>query len=106
MSVEVDEARRHELPGSIEHAQRALGGNPRLECFDDAVADPDVAPASERLTWIQHIASLDHQIELVLRSHDGAGRTRKRGCRGNRASGNEKIASGSPRLPLAGRRLG
>ena len=56
--------------------------------------------------WIQHIAALDYQIELVLRSHDGAGRTRKRGCRGNRAGSNEKIASGSRRLLLAGRRLG
>jgi hypothetical protein len=54
------EARRHELPGNIEHAQRALRGNLRPDRFDDSVADPDVAPPSGRLTWIQHIAALDH----------------------------------------------
>src|SRR6516164_1894767 len=82
MSVEVDETRRHELPGSVEHAQRAGRGNFGLERFDDAVPDADVAPAPERLAWIEHLTALDHQIELVIRPHDSACRPRKSDCRG------------------------
>ena len=87
VSVEIDEAWRHELPGGVEHAQSAGRGNFGLERFDNPVADPDIARASERLAWIEHLAAFDHQIELVVWSHDGTRPTRRsaiRSVHGNR----------------------
>src|SRR6516162_6747815 len=46
------------------------------------------------------------KVELVVRTHDGACRTRKGGRRGDRAGGNEKLASRPSLFPLAGRGLG
>jgi hypothetical protein len=43
MRVQVDQTRRHELAGRIEHAHRAGRGDFGLDRLDDAVADADVA---------------------------------------------------------------
>ena len=32
----------------------------RLQRSDDPIADPDIAPAPERLAWIEHLAALDY----------------------------------------------
>ena len=64
MAVQIDEARRHQLAGGIEHAQRARLGNIRLDRLDQPKADADVALAAQRLAGIEHIAAFDKQVEL------------------------------------------
>ena len=85
--VQVDQARRHELAGGVEHAQRACGRDVGLERLDHAEADADVALAAQVLARIEHVAALDDEIELVVRPHGGA-RTaavgRHRECAGSR----------------------
>src|SRR5215510_3783782 len=92
MRVQVDETWRHELARCIENAHGAGHGNVGLDRFDNAVADADIVLATERLARIEHLAAFDHQIELVLRSHDGMGGTGKRSRRGGRSCSNEKLS--------------
>src|SRR5262249_51502507 len=96
VGVEIDEARRDEFPRGVEHAQRTGRGNFRLKRLDYPIADPDVPPGPERLTWIEHLAALDYQIELVVGSHNGTRRTGKSGSPTNRTPGNQKIPSAPP----------
>src|SRR4051812_43734595 len=82
--VEVDQARRDELSTCIEHAQRALGRDVRLECLDHAGADADVAPRPQLLARVEHLAALDEEVELVVRPHCGlngpCNQPRRPGC--------------------------
>jgi hypothetical protein len=71
--MQVDEPRRDELAGGIEHPLRPRGRDVGLERLDDAVADADVALGAERLARVEHFATLHHEIELVVRPHGGAG---------------------------------
>ncbi len=77
--VEVDQSRRDQLAGGIEHAQRARRRNLGFHRLDHAIADADIAPAAQRLARIEHIAALDHKIELVVRPHRGTCRTARGG---------------------------
>src|SRR5438067_1874955 len=67
--MQVDETRQHQPPTRIEHARRARPRYIRLERLDAPEANADVAPAAQVLTRIEHLAALDHQIELVVRPH-------------------------------------
>jgi hypothetical protein len=73
--VEVDEPRRHQLARGIEHALPAFRRDVRFDRLDHAKADADVALSAQALTGIEHVAALDHKIELVIWAHGGAGRT-------------------------------
>ena len=44
--VQVDQSRRHQPPGRVEHAQRTLGRNVGFDRLDHAVANADVANAA------------------------------------------------------------
>jgi hypothetical protein len=59
MAVQIDETRRHQLAGGIDHTQRAGLGNIRLDRLNHAKPYTDVAPAAQRLTGIEHIAAFD-----------------------------------------------
>ena len=71
VAVQVDETGRHQLAAGIEHAQRPRGRDVGLDGFDQAEADADVAAAAQRLAWVEHVATLDEKIELVVRTHGG-----------------------------------
>ena len=92
VGMKIDQSWRHQLPAGVEHAQRARRRNVRLDRFDKAVADADVASASQRLARIQHVAPLDHEIKFVVRAHGRkrlaahAGRERQRAGRREQTS--------------------
>ncbi len=77
MAMQIDEARGHELASGIDGLQGAGGRNLRLDRLDHAPADADIALALERLAGIEHVAALDHQIELVVRPHRRMGLLRE-----------------------------
>jgi hypothetical protein len=92
VAVQVDQARRHQLAGGVEHAQRPLRRDVGLERLDHPIADADVAPAPQRLARVEHVAALDDEIELVVRTHGGERPAAGRGeCEGT--GGGEKIAA-------------
>ena len=82
VAMQVDQSRRRQLAGGVEHAERARCGDVGFERLDQAVTDADVAAAAQGLGGIEHLGALDHEIELVVRPHGGAGGT---GTRGERA---------------------
>ena len=53
--------------------ERARGRNIGLDRLDHAPANADVALAAQRLAGIEHVAALDHEVELVVRPHRGVG---------------------------------
>ena len=53
---------------------RAFRRNICFERLDDAKADADVALSAQTLTGIEHVAALDHEIELVIWAHGGVRR--------------------------------
>ena len=89
MAVYIDETGRHQLAGRIDHAQGTGLGNIRLDRFDHTEAYADVAAAAQRLTGIKHIATLDEQVEFVIRPHCGM-RAGDPGSNGERSSRGEK----------------
>jgi broad specificity phosphatase PhoE len=56
---------------------RLSGSSPFLAidiCFerlDHTEADTDVTPSAQALAGIEHVAALDHKIELVIWTHGG-----------------------------------
>ena len=61
VGVQVDEARRHELAGGVEHALSALSaGMSASSASISAEADADIALGPEVLAGIEHLAALDH----------------------------------------------
>ena len=85
VTVQIDEAGRDELARSVDGLGGAGGGNVGLDRLDHAPTDADVALAPQRLAGIEHVAALDHQVELVVRPHRGAwpatSTERRRPCR-------------------------
>jgi hypothetical protein len=78
MAVQVDQAGSHQLAVGAEHAVGARRRNVCLDCLDHPEADSDIAFAAQILARIEHVPALDHEIELVVRSHRGeCGRARK-----------------------------
>jgi hypothetical protein len=71
MGMDVYQARRHQLAGDIEHAQRALPRDVGLHCLDHAPTDADVATPAQVLAGIEHLAALDDEVELVVRARGG-----------------------------------
>ena len=57
----------------------ARGRNLVFDRLDHAPANADVALAAQRLAGIEHVAALDHEVELVVRSHRGVGAPGDRG---------------------------
>ena len=91
MAVQIDQARRHQFAGGVDHAQRPCFRNLRLNRFDHAEADSDVAAAAQRLAGVEHVAAFDEQVELVVRSHCGMRAANpcsgsKRGSRGEKVT--------------------
>jgi hypothetical protein len=79
VAVQVDQAGRHQLAVGTEHAVCARCRDVGLERLDHPEADADVALAAQILARIEHVAALDHEIELVVRPHRGeCGRAGKR----------------------------
>jgi hypothetical protein len=70
--MQVDQARRHDLAGRVEHAQSLVARNVGFKRLDQPEADADVALGPQRLARIDHFAALDDEIELVVRPHRGA----------------------------------
>jgi hypothetical protein len=75
VAMQVDQARRHQLSGSIEHAQRARLGDVGFHGFNQPEADTDVALGAQRLAGVEYIAALDQQVEFVIRPHGSTGAT-------------------------------
>ena len=102
MRVQIDEARRHQLAGSIQQFVGARRRNIRLQRLDQPVADADITLAAQRLTRIEHIAALDNQIELVGRPHRGKRRAARRRNQREGSGGSKKIATrrGHDSLPV------
>ena len=74
VAVQVDQARRHQFARCVDRLRRARGRNLRLDRLDHAPANADVAFSAQRLAGIEHVAALDHEVELVVRAHRGVGR--------------------------------
>ena len=51
----------------------ARGRNLVLDRLDHAPANADVALSAQRLAGVEHVAALDHEVELVVRPHRGVG---------------------------------
>jgi hypothetical protein len=64
-----------------------------FERLDHAKADANVAPSAQALAGIEHVTALDHQVELVIRTHGGVCRTFGRGSEGKRTGGGKKLAT-------------
>ena len=92
VGMQVDQSRRHQLAPGIEHAQRPRRGDVGLDRLDHAEADADVALAAQRLARIEHVAALDHEVELVVRPHRCIG-TARHGCDRGRAGQAEKMTA-------------
>src|SRR5439155_15366565 len=58
--------------GGVEQARRSCPRNVRLDRFDPARADADIALGAQFLARIEQLAALDDEIELVVGSHRGA----------------------------------
>jgi hypothetical protein len=91
MAVQVDQARRHQLAGGIDDAQCTRIRDICLHRLDRTKSDSDIAAATQRLAGIEHIATLDKQIEFVIRPHRGMRTANpcsgsKRGSRGKKVS--------------------
>ena len=71
MAVKIDETRRYQLAVGVDQAERSRGWNLFRHGLDHPVPNPNVALAPQRLTWIEHLAALDEEIELVVRAHCG-----------------------------------
>ena len=63
--MQVDQPGHDELAVGIQHAAGPRHGNVRIDCLDEAEADPHVAPGAQVLARVEHLAALDHQVELV-----------------------------------------
>jgi hypothetical protein len=72
--VQVDQAGGDQLARCVQGLRRARGRNFRFDRLDHAPADTDVAFSPQRLTGVEHVAALDNEIELVVRTHRGFGR--------------------------------
>ncbi len=92
MGVQIDQARRYKLARGVDGLGGTGGRNLVLDGLDHAPANADVALAPERLAGIQHVAALDHEIELVVRPHRGVGRARY-GCDRGRAGQTQKMTA-------------
>src|SRR5215471_6318785 len=88
MAMQVNQAWRDELAARIDRLRSSLGRDRLLDCLNDAPADADVAFASERLTGIEHVAALDHEVELIIGTDCRIGALRERSRRD--ASGERK----------------
>jgi len=98
--MEVDEPGRDQFAGGVQHLLRARGRNVRLDRLDHAEADADVAPSPQALTWVEDVASFDHQIELVVRPHGGAGPSDPRGSKGSRTGCDQELTACRGHIPL------
>ena len=78
VAVQVDQPRRDELAAGIHHALRTFGGNRRLDGFDQAVANADVALARQAAARIECIGIANQQVEFVIRPHGREHRARER----------------------------
>ena len=91
VGMQVDQARRNELPAGAQNPVRLVGGNIGFQRLDRAEADADVALGAQVLAGVENLPALDHEVELVIGPH---GRERARARR-----------TGS-RQRQAGRRIG
>jgi len=73
MRVKIDQAGGHELARGVDGLGGARRRNICFDRLDRAPADADVAFSPQRLAGIEHIAALDHEVELVIRTHRRAG---------------------------------
>jgi hypothetical protein len=69
VGVQVDQTGGHEFARRAQNLQRPLGGDACFERLDRSKADADVTRGFEILAWVQHLATLDDEIELVVRPH-------------------------------------
>jgi hypothetical protein len=92
MTVQVDQPRRHQFSRSIDRLRNAGGGNFVLDRLDHAPANTDIALSPQRLAGVEYVAALDHEVELVVRSHRSIGRTGHHGHR-RRSGQTQKITA-------------
>ena len=94
MRVEVDEPRRHQLARGVEQTLRARHRNIRFERLDHAKADSDVASSAQALAGVEHVAALDHEVELVVWAHGAVRHPHAGGSgEGERTCGGESLAA-------------
>ena len=102
VGVQVDQAGRHQLARGVDGLGGTGGRNIVLDRLDHAPANADVALAPQRLAGIEHVAALDHEVELVVRPHRGVGGA-GRGGDGGRSGQLRKLRRDNPvmaTLPL------
>ncbi len=86
MGMQVDQARRNELPAGAQNPVRLVGWNIGFQRLDHAEADADVALGAQVLAGVENLSALDHEIELVIRPHGRErGRARRTGSRQRQA---------------------
>jgi hypothetical protein len=76
--MQIDQPGRDQLPRGIDGLRRARCRNLVFDRFDDAPANAYVAFAPQRLAGVEHVAALDHEVELVVRPHRGVGGSSQR----------------------------
>jgi hypothetical protein len=64
--VQIDQARRHKLPGGLEHTHGSCSRDVGFHSLNQPEADADVALATQALTWVEHVTAPDHQIKLIV----------------------------------------
>jgi hypothetical protein len=59
MGMQVDEARRHNFAADIHHPRRLTRVEVRRNLRDLPLRYGDIKPASQTLTWIEYLSTLD-----------------------------------------------
>jgi hypothetical protein len=74
MRMQVDQPGSDQPARRVEQALGARRRNVGFDRLDQSIADADIALAAQVLARVEHVAALDDQIELVVRTHRGEGR--------------------------------
>ena len=73
--MQIDESRRDQFAARVHHTLRALGCDSRIDQFDLAEPNADVAFAREILAWIDHVRIANQQIKFIVGTHRRKWRT-------------------------------
>ena len=85
--VQINEPRNNDPARGVEYAQCARRWNVRLNSLYFPVAHTKVPFCAQALARVEQLATLDHQVKLVVRPHGGAHGSAHRAARCRRKSG-------------------
>jgi hypothetical protein len=92
VAMQIDQPGRHQFARGVDGFGSASGGNIGLHRLDHPPANADVTFSPQRLAGVEHIAALDHEVELVVRTHRGVGRP-EHGGNGGRSRKAQKFTA-------------